>query len=675
MGVLVSFTKRGKPFLPSGKIRTGIVCNSLTGAGNRPISVPAHPVMVNLAQKRIAVQGAVEQAFRARGEGVDGLDHGAMGGGGVDVIARIGRGRAQEVFGEGGVKEADVFDGRSGVAADDEASQGVENGADGGLVGGAFEGRGGVDQEREGQDWPGAGDGQGGEDGTEAIAPAGGRPAGRLLQAFRIRLGEGAGQSGQIEVRLGDHGVGQKRRDQPLALRPGKDGRARRLRDAAGRQIGVEGRSVGRLQRESTPRRASRRLRMRRDDQAQGLRPRPERRPCQGPGRLAELIEAVEDDPHGRDFRQVGERTEQFQGEVVEPLPLLVRHGEVKRPDRLREAGDGSFQLRLQVAGEADLGRLGREDPDRLDECLGDGPGGQLGPHEGRRQRRLSHSRSADHDHHRLRQARFDSLAKLLGGLKIPGTLEDRGASLALFPEDVAGIPRRVAAQVEIGVEGRPSRGMMGGPQPAEDVEGRESIAGLRVAVFEDFDQRPEERRAGRLQVIGRGQQLEAAHALHELGPGGHRLLDAHAGMAGVDEHAQPAKARVLFQAFADALREMHRTLAGGLLGVGRHQEEMAVLEVAVADVGEDQRLLGQRRASDRLVDRGPGLIDARIDQQPRRMTLGDDARALAGAVGHQRVEPQGDVGQETQPAQGLALRADDEDPPTRHEGPLAKTT
>ena len=73
-------------------------------------------------------------------------------------------------------------------------------------------------------------------------------------------------------------------------------------------------------------------------------------------------------------------------------------------------------------------------------------------------------------------------------------------------------------------------------------------------------------------------------------------------------------------------------------------------------------------RVLDRPLHRGSGLGDRRVEEQAGRAAVEGDADALARArIDQQRVEPHGDLRQEAQRGEFLALRPDDQEAALGH--------
>ena len=87
--------------------------------------------------------------------------------------------------------------------------------------------------------------------------------------------------------------------------------------------------------------------------------------------------------------------------------------------------------------------------------------------------------------------------------------------------------------------------------------------------------------------------------------------------------------------------------LARRLLGVRRHEIKLIVSEHAVADVGENHRLLGLGGAVDRRADGVFCFLHRRVEKQAGGANSEPNADAIAGALGHQFVESRRHVRQE----------------------------
>ena len=169
---------------------------------------------------------------------------------------------------------------------------------------------------------------------------------------------------------------------------------------------------------------------------------------------VAELVEAIEDDPDLRRARQVRERPEHHPREELEPLALRERDAPLELRDGVGEPRDGTPELPLQVVGDAALVGRQVEDRDGVREIVRDSAAGDLGPDQRRRQARLARaSRVHQHDH-RVRPAGLDQLDELGRGLEIPRVLQDLIASRLVLPvpEDIAGVACNVPRQEEAGV-------------------------------------------------------------------------------------------------------------------------------------------------------------------------------------------------------------------------------
>ena len=122
-----------------------------------------------------------------------------------------------------------------------------------------------------------------------------------------------------------------------------------------------------------------------------------------------------------------------------------------------------------------------------------------------------------------------------------------------------------------------------------------------------------------------------------------------------------------------DQLDELDAGVGVGRLDtVVRQEVEVATGVGAVPDERQEQRGLLRRRRPERLLDRGPGLGDRRVDQQAPGSRVG---AAPHLGVGHHRVQVHRRLGQERQGRQARALRADNQDSPIAgeraHRGPL----
>ena len=150
-----------------------------------------------------------------------------------------------------------------------------------------------------------------------------------------------------------------------------------------------------------------------------------------------------------------------------------------------------------------------------------------------------------------------------------------------------------------------------------------------------------------------------------------HRLPGPRPGVTGVEEHEQAAVVPSKLDAVLDEHREVDRLVRCRLGRVCRHEVEVPahlVGELAVADVRQDQGGAGLGRFLDGRLDRDLGLVDRRVEEQAGRAAFERDADALARArMDQQRVEALGDLRQEVQPVEDLALRPDDQEAALGH--------
>ena len=142
---------------------------------------------------------------------------------------------------------------------------------------------------------------------------------------------------------------------------------------------------------------------------------------------------------------------------------------------------------------------------------------------------------------------------------------------------------------------------------------------------------------------------------------------------AGIDQDDQSVQARMQAVLLLDQLDELDAGVGVGRLDtVVRQEVEVATGVGAVPDDRQEQRGLLSRRRPERLLDRGPGLDDRRVDQQAPGSRVG---AAPHLGVGHHRVQIHRRLGQERQGRQARALRADNQDSPIAgdraHRGPL----
>ena len=118
-----------------------------------------------------------------------------------------------------------------------------------------------------------------------------------------------------------------------------------------------------------------------------------------------------------------------------------------------------------------------------------------------------------------------------------------------------------------------------------------------------------------------------------------------------------------------DQLDELDAGVGVGRLDtVVRQEVEVATGVGAVPDERQEQRGLLSRRRPERLLDRGPGLGDRRVDQQAPGSRVG---AAPHLGVGHHRVQVHRRLGQERQGRQARALRADNQDSPIAGDLPI----
>src|SRR5271166_3613203 len=141
---------------------------------------------------------------------------------------------------------------------------------------------------------------------------------------------------------------------------------------------------------------------------------------------------------------------------------------------------------------------------------------------------------------------------------------------------------------------------------------------------------------------------------------------------AGVDQDDQSVH-RMQAVLLLDQLDELDAGVGVGRLDtVVRQEVEVTTGVGAVPDERQEQRGLLSRRRPERLLDRGLGLGDRRVDQQAPGSRVG---AAPHLGVGHHRVQVHRRLGQERQGGrQARALRADNQDSPIAgdaHRGPL----
>ena len=171
----------------------------------------------------------------------------------------------------------------------------------------------------------------------------------------------------------------------------------------------------------------------------------------------------------------------------------------------------------------------------------------------------------------------------------------------------------------------------------------------------------------GETPVVGgavgcRCQHLEPQGALQRAHPvrGCRQRPDTRG--AGVDQDDQPVQARMLAVLLLDQLDELDAAFGVGRIDPVERQKVKVVNGVgAVPDERQEQRVLLLRRRPERLLDRGLGLGDRRVDQQAPGSRVG---AAPHLGVGHHRVQVHRRLGQERQGRQARALRADNQDSP-----------
>ena len=122
---------------------------------------------------------------------------------------------------------------------------------------------------------------------------------------------------------------------------------------------------------------------------------------------------------------------------------------------------------------------------------------------------------------------------------------------------------------------------------------------------------------------------------------------------AGVDQDDQPVQARMQAVLLLDQLDELDAGVGVGRIDtVVRQEVEVATGVGAVPDERQEQRGLLSRRRPERLLDRGLGLGDGRVDQQAPGSRVG---AAPHLGVGHHRVQVHRRLGQERQGGGRLA--------------------
>ena len=127
--------------------------------------------MVRFAEKGVTVESVVHLVVGRGGQGVDCRGEGPMCGLGVDREAGQGSLGAEEVLGQGGMKEAGVLVGRAGIAARDQAAEGGEDLKHPRVIRRSLQRRAGAHEQRQRQDRPGPGDGQRPEHWAEPCPP------------------------------------------------------------------------------------------------------------------------------------------------------------------------------------------------------------------------------------------------------------------------------------------------------------------------------------------------------------------------------------------------------------------------------------------------------------------------------------------------------------------------
>ena len=435
-----SFPEPGEPRSQAFEILSRDIRGAVAETREGPVNVADRPQVVGLAEEGVTVEGVVAIVFAHRGQGFDGLDHGPVRRFGIERVARPGGRRAEQVLGQGGVEEAGVLLRRIRIPAHDEAAQVGEDVADILHPLRPAQRLARVGEQRERQDRARTRDGQRTEHRTEPPVPGVGGPG--LVEQFRIGIVHRARQLGQVGRRIGQDSVGQQAGDEPVLAGPVEDGSARRFRNAPACQVTVEVVARGRAVVERVPRRASGCVGPRGDDQAEVARALTERLAHCLARAIAELVEAVEDDPDLGSTCQARQRPKHLPGEEVEHLALRARNASLELRDGVGELRQRASELPLQVVSEAALVGGQAEDRDGVHEPVRDVAAGDLGPGQRHRQARLARAGRARQHDHRVRPGGLDQLIQLGRGLEILGLLQDLGAARAVLPEDLAGVAR-----------------------------------------------------------------------------------------------------------------------------------------------------------------------------------------------------------------------------------------